>query len=184
MQSHTDGRPDATGSPSGDGAPRIGGDEPPLDAVRDDEGRPIRFHPYRPAVRPALVAMYARFDPTERAQGIPPVRPAGIEDWLDAVLAGPSMVAWHRDRVVGHVAFVPDGEGSHELAVFVHQDYQEAGVGSALLPAALDYARTAGVTDVWLTVAGGNTRARRLYRAAGFTRDDATGGALRLSRTL
>jgi ribosomal protein S18 acetylase RimI-like enzyme len=128
--------------------------------------------------------MYASFDPTQRAQGIPPVREEAIESWLDAVLAGPSVLAWHGDRVVGHVMFVPDGEGSHELAIFVHQTYQEAGVGSALLSAGLDHARDGGATSVWLSVSGGNTRARRLYRRTGFSRDDATGGALRLSRRL
>jgi ribosomal protein S18 acetylase RimI-like enzyme len=128
--------------------------------------------------------MYASFDTAQRAQGIPPVREPAIESWLDAVLAGPSVLAWHGDRVVGHVMFVPDGEEGHELAIFVHQAYQEAGVGSALLSAGLDHAREAGVTSVWLSVSGGNTRARRLYGTAGFSREGVSGGALRMSRDL
>lgn len=128
--------------------------------------------------------MYTTFDPAQRAQGIPPVREASVESWLDAVLDGPSVLAWHGDRVVGHVLFVPDGEDGHELAIFVHQAYQAAGIGSALLAVGLDHARNEGVGHVWLTVSGGNTGARRLYERTGFTRDEVSGGALWMSREL
>lgn len=164
--------------------PQSGRGAPPLSVVEDDEGRRIRFQPYEPGARRSLVSMYTTFDPAQRAQGIPPVREPGIESWLDAVLGGPSVLAWHGDRVVGHVVFVPDGEDGHELAIFVHQTYQEAGVGSALLAAGLDHARREGVDHVWLTVSGGNTRARHLYEKTGFSRERVSGGALRMSRDI
>jgi ribosomal protein S18 acetylase RimI-like enzyme len=151
---------------------------------RDDQGRDIRFRPYEPTAPDALVGMYADFDPSQRAQGIPPVRTPEIESWLDDVLAGPSMLAWHGDRVVGHVLFVPDGSGGHELAIFVHQAYQGAGIGSRLIRAGLDHAEDRGVTLVWLLVGYGNHRARALYESAGFSVDDPTGSDLRLSRRL
>ena len=139
--------------------------------IEDGSGRAIRFAPYEPAARESLVDMYATFDPTQRAQGIPPVRRDAVESWLDSVLEGPSLLAWHEDRVVGHVLFVPDGDGAHELAIFVHQGYQDAGVGTALLRRGLDHARAAGVTRVWLSVTWGNDRARAVYRRAGFERE-------------
>jgi ribosomal protein S18 acetylase RimI-like enzyme len=167
-------------------APSSGGRWGPSvrEAFEDEHGREIRFRPYEPSDRDALVGMYESFDPAQRAQGIPPVRTDGIESWLDSVLDGPSVLAWHGDRVVGHVVFVPDGDGSHELAIFVHQAHQEAGIGSRLLDAGLDHAREQGVAYVWLLVTWGNTRARDLYEKSGFTVDDPTGSDLRMSKRL
>jgi ribosomal protein S18 acetylase RimI-like enzyme len=162
-----------------------GGPDPPLPRAFDDEdGRRIRFRAYEPTDRAALVAMYEEFDPTDRAQGLPPVRTPDIESWLDTVLEGPSVLAWDGGRVVGHVLFVPDGDGGHELAIFVHQRYQGAGIGTELLRVGLDRAGSAGVTEVWLLVTHGNTRARRLYRAAGFTVDSPSTDGIRMARRL
>jgi ribosomal protein S18 acetylase RimI-like enzyme len=163
----------------------VGGSGPSIrPEVVDEDGRDIRLRPYESSDRDALVAMYGSFDPSQRAQGIPPVRTADIESWLDSVLDGPSVLAWHGDRVVGQVMFVPDGDGGHELAIFVHQAYQEAGIGSRLLEAGLEYAAAAGVTHVWLLVTWGNTRARSLYEKTGFTAEDHSGGDLRMSKRL
>lgn len=166
-------------------APSVGEAGPSLrPGFVDDDGREIRFRPYEPSDRDALVGMYESFDPSQRAQGIPPTRTGAIESWLDSVLDGPSALAWHGDRVVGHVMFVPDGDEGHELAIFVHQSYQGAGVGSQLIEAGLEYAAVAGVTYVWLLVTWGNTRGRGLYEKTGFTVDDPTGSDLRMSKRL
>ena len=162
-----------------------GGPDPsPPPAFDDAESRRIRFRPYEPADRAALVAMYEEFDPGDRAQGLPPVRTPAIESWLDTVLEGPSVLAWDDGRVVGHVLLVPDGDGGHELAIFVHQRYQGAGIGTELLRVGLDHAQSTGVTDVWLLVTHGNTRARRLYRAAGFSVDEPSADGIRMARRL
>jgi ribosomal protein S18 acetylase RimI-like enzyme len=166
-------------------SPSVDGTGPSLrPGFVDEAGREIHLRPYDPSDRDALVGMYESFDPSQRAQGIPPVRTDGIESWLDSVLDGPSVVAWHGDRAVGHVMFVPDGDGGHELAIFVHQTYQGTGIGSRLIDAGLEHAAERGVTYVWLLVAWGNTRARGLYEKTGFTVDDPTGSDLRLSKRL
>ena len=117
----------------------------------------------------ALVAMYVAFDPADRAQGIPPVGEEKIVRWLDAVLASShDVAAWHGDRIVGHATLVPDGEAAYELAIFVHQAYQQAGIGSQLLPALLGHGATAGVERVWLTVERWNHAAITLYKSVGF----------------
>lgn len=150
----------------------------------DERDREIRFRPYEPTDHDALVGMYESFDSSQRAQGIPPVRTDGIESWLDSVLDGPSVLAWHGDRVVGHVMFVPDGDGGHELAIFVHQAYQGTGIGSQLIEAGLEHAAESGATYVWLLVTWGNTRARGLYEKTGFTVNDPIGSDLRMSKRL
>jgi ribosomal protein S18 acetylase RimI-like enzyme len=153
-------------------------------AMTDAEGRRVAVRPYDDESFDALVTMYERFDPKQRAQGLPPLATEEIRDWLTRLLTGPSMLAWHDGRVVGHVVFVPDGEGSHELAVFVHQAYQRAGVGTALVRAGLSDASADGVTDVWLWVERWKEGSRAFYRQLGFTEEGRRGLELRMSQSL
>jgi ribosomal protein S18 acetylase RimI-like enzyme len=162
---------------------RIAPTVPPF-TLTDERGREISVRPYRDDDFEALVGMYDDFDPTQRAQGVPPLDGAAIRDWLDDILDGPDAVACHGDRVVGHVSFVPDGTGRHELSIFVHQDYQRAGVGSHLLAGGLGHAREAGVDDVWLSVEKWKRYQQRFYSRAGFGAVNPLGVTCRMSRTL
>ncbi len=166
--------------------------EPPV-SFADGEGRNVTIRAYHEDDFESLVAMYDDFDPAQRAQGTPPVGEDAVRDWLrdvaerpgdDGVPGSVNAVAVHGDRVVGHVVFVPDGVGRHELAIFVHQDYQGAGVGTELILAGLGHARREGVENVWLTVEKWKRGAQRLYGRAGFTMDNPLGAIQRMSRRL
>ena len=141
---------------------------PPIDWT-DDSGREIEIRVCR-GDRDALVAMYEDFDAAERAQGIPPVGEAAIRDWLDHLLCADcfNVLATHEDRIVGHATLVGDGDGGYELAIFVHQAYQDAGIGTKLLAALLGHAAENGVERVWLTVERWNKPATYLYQKVGF----------------
>ncbi len=149
----------------------------------DAAGRQIRVRSYDDDLA-SLVALYVAFDPGQRAQGTPPVTEAAIRDWLETVVNDLSVVAWHGDRAVGHVMFAPDGDGGHELAIFVHRDYQRAGVGSTLLRAGLGHARAQGVTRVWLSVEATRPGLQKLYREFGFRTDVPGRTTHRMSRRL
>lgn len=165
------------------GSGRIEPTEPPI-TFTDDAGRRIRVRAYEAEDFEALVGMYADFDPAQRAQGTPPVGEDAVRAWLEDILDGVHVVAVHGDRVVGHVAFVPDGTDRHELAIFVHQDYQRAGIGTALMAAGLGEAKRRGVTYVWLSVESWKRGAQTLYRRAGFSVVNPMGMAHRMSRYL
>lgn len=156
----------------------------PPRTITDDAGREIRLCAFEPGAFDALVDMYIDFDPADRAQGTPPRGEDAIRDWLDDVLDGCSVLARHEDSIVGHVVFVPDGTDRHELAIFVHYDYQRAGIGTALLRTGLGYAATQGVTKVWLTVEARKRRLEKLYCDVGFTLDNPLGPTHRLSQYL
>jgi len=156
---------------------------PPL-AFEDGAGRSIDVRGFHEGDREALVTLYVDFDPAQRAQGTPPIGEGPVRDWLEHVLQGPSAVAWHGDRAVGNVTFVPDGVGRYELAIFVHQDYQRAGVGGQLIRAGLRHARSEGVEQVWLTVEPGKRRALKLYSDVGFDATNPFGMVTRMSRRL
>lgn len=141
---------------------------PPVE-FQDREDRQIVIRSYRPDDFEDLVSMYVTFDPSDRAQGIPPATETEIERWLDRILGdGVDVIAEHDDRVVGHATLVPDGNGGAELAIFVHQDYQNAGIGTDLIRCLLGRGSEAGFDRIWLTVERWNHPAIRLYESVGF----------------
>lgn len=148
----------------------------PPQEFEDRDGRDVDIRRYDPdRDRSDLELMYERFDPAERAQGIPPVGAERIADWLDAI-TGPeavNVVARHDGDVVGHATLVPDDpEATAELAIFVHQAYQGAGVGGRLIEALLGAGQAAGVERVWLSVERWNGPAISLYESVGFRSDE------------
>ena len=149
---------------------------PPPTAFTDREDREIEIRPYEgdDAAREALVEMYDAFDPSDRAQGIPPGGEKRIREWLDAILGSDcyNVVAWCGDDAAGHATLVPDGD-AYELAIFVHQEYQRAGIGTRLIRGLLGYGQANGVRKVWLTVERWNRAAVSLYKKIGFETSDA-----------
>lgn len=156
----------------------------PPETITDDEGRDVRLRPYRDGDFEDLVTLYEEFDASQRTQGVPPIGTEAIEEWIHSLLAGVNVVALTDDRIVGHVSFVPDDTDRHELAIFVHQSYQGAGIGTALLAAGLGYAEKQGVEYVWLSVEAGKRDIQRWYARAGFSTVNPMGTAHRMSRVL
>ncbi len=148
---------------------------PPL-TFEDREGREIEIRPYDGSDRErgALVEMYEAFDPADRAQGIPPGKTERIEEWLSNILGEDclNVVAWDDETAAGHATLVPDGD-AYELAIFVLQAYQRAGIGRRLMQTLLGHGRDEGVEKVWLTVERWNRPAVNLYQETGFETSDA-----------
>jgi GNAT superfamily N-acetyltransferase len=132
----------------------------------------------------ALVAFYERFDPADRAQGLPPTGADRIRRWLAVLADGPGVVAWYEDDAVGHAALVPDRAGGYELVVFVLQGFRGTGIGTSLVRALLGLGRTRGATRVWLTVQRWNHAAISVYRKTGFEREGEEGLEIIMSRPL
>jgi RimJ/RimL family protein N-acetyltransferase len=109
---------------------------------------------------------------------IPPFNRERIEGWTsniyyDEVLAIVAVVEENRvPRIVGSASlkFNEQEVFKHraELGICVHDDYQNIGIGTALLNHMLDIARKKKLKKVGLTVNATNDRAIRLYRKAGF----------------
>ncbi|OYR39404.1 GNAT family N-acetyltransferase [Halorubrum sp. Ib24] len=142
----------------------------------DREDRTVEIRPYEDTedAYESLVAMYDAFDPSDRAQGIPPGGEKRIREWLDAILGDDcyNVLAWCGDEVAGHATLVPDGD-AYELAIFVHQEYQRAGIGTHLIRGLLGYGQAEGVRKVWLTVERWNRAAVSLIKKIGFETSNA-----------
>ena len=158
--------------------------EPPL-SFEDREGRSISIEPYEPGDEEALVEMYTEFDPADRAQGIPPSTEERVRDWLELIVdEGHNVVAWHGDAIAGHATLVPDGGEAYELAIFVTQEYQRAGIGGRLIRGLLGYGASQDVDRVWLTVERWNRAAVALYEDVGFERSGTESFELEMSLQL
>ncbi|MFC4439513.1 MULTISPECIES: GNAT family N-acetyltransferase [Natrialbaceae] len=154
----------------------------PPRTAEDQSGRQIEIRSVDGIEGEALddtVEMYAEFDPADRAQGIPPTGEERIRDWLETIAENSvNVVAYHGENVVAHAVLVPDvddpstiaeaGDTEWELAIFVLQDYQRAGIGTTLLNHLLGHASERGIEHVWLTVERWNTPAIALYERVGF----------------
>jgi ribosomal protein S18 acetylase RimI-like enzyme len=144
--------------------------DPPPRSFVDAEGRRIQVRAFDAETElDPLVGMYEGFDAADRAQGIPPGGEARIRDWLDAI-TGPdchNVLAWDDGTVAGHATLVPDDD-AHELAIFVDQPYQGAGIGTGLIETLLGYGADRGVRRVWLSVERWNRAAVGLYEKVGF----------------
>jgi len=148
--------------------PADGFPSPPT-SFSDRDGREIELRPFDDGDVDAVTEMYVNFDPEDRAQGVPPVGEERVRNWLGTLTEnGHNVVAWRDDEVVGHATLVPDTEGGYELAIFVHQDYQGAGIGTHLIRNLLGYGADEGVDKVWLTVERWNRPAVALYEKVGF----------------
>ena len=139
----------------------------PPQEFTDAEQRLVTVEAYSGGPDP-LVEMYADFDANHRSQGLPPRNERRRREWIETLLdEGHNVVVRHGDRLVGHAVLVPVDDGS-ELAIFVHPDYQSAGIGTRLIKVLLGHGQANGIEHVWLAVSALNHIAIKLYRSVGF----------------
>lgn len=141
-----------------------------------------------------LEDLYEHFDDDSRAQGIPPRSPQRRTAWIEDLLDGHDVVAWHEGDAVGHAVLMPYGDGEDadegdadhaaELAVFVRPDCQSAGIGTALVRCLLGLGRSVGIEQVTLVVEPSNTIAVRLYCSTGFEVTERHRGDYEMARPL
>lgn len=131
-----------------------------------------------------LVGLYGVFDPADRALGLPPTGGKRIREWLEILLDGQNVLAWHGDVVAGHATLLEIHPGVYELGTFVHRAYQRAGIGSRLVTGLLEQGKRAGVETVRLVVGRTHRTAITLYRKAGFEPIHPPGIALEMVKEL
>lgn len=150
----------------------------------DKKGLPFEVRPYQEEDLSPLLAMYERFNPKGRFQGVPPRDQAACRDWACGLVdAGVNILALRRETVIGHVVLIPDPEGDQaEYLIFVEQSNRNRGVGTRLTQTALEDAGCRGLKRLWLSVGTYNFPAIALYLKAGFRFTDA--GRFESERTM
>lgn len=99
-------------------------------------------------------------------------RPRRKAAWLatiDPSTPGTSFVAVAEDEIVGQIGVT--GDGRMDIGMWVRADWRGRGVGTALVGAAIDYARAHDAYKISLEVWPHNTAAIALYEKLGFERE-------------
>jgi len=102
--------------------------------------------------------------------GLPPAREANRHKWITGIVEEWfNVVALLENRIVGHAALDRPVSGkSREFMIFVHQDYQNKGIGQALTFSMLDAAKVMDCERVWVVVENLNRIAVTVFKKAGF----------------
>jgi putative acetyltransferase len=119
--------------------------------------------------------MYAGLSKDSLRWGMPPYN----RERIDRFTADPEnkiiLVALDKDRIVGHmqigIATNARFRGIGELFIYLHQDFQNIGLGTALMKEGLNQARARKLHRVELTVVVDNLRGIRSYEKVGFQRE-------------
>ncbi len=120
--------------------------------------------------RERLIKMYESFTPENRCLGLPPSTRIGIEKWIDYLAdEGFGIIAEINGKIVGHCSIVPTEDlKDADLSIFVHQDYQDRGIGQKMLEVMIDYCKEAGFYGITLVTERANKRALHVYQKMGF----------------
>jgi RimJ/RimL family protein N-acetyltransferase len=125
-------------------------------SARDEDRRPL-------AILFAAVA--------EERDGIATEPPVDIEARAASWTLDGTLVAVADGEIVGSLHVEPSRFGFGEIGMAVARDWRGRGVGSALLAAAIDWARERDLHKLSLSVFVHNTAAIALYRRFGFVEE-------------
>jgi RimJ/RimL family protein N-acetyltransferase len=143
-----------------------------LRLLKDKHGFPFVIRLYQSDEKdyPLLQEMYRKFEPKEWSQGLPPRLEDKREEWLRYVVdEGINFFAIMDGKIVGHATLFEIDPGKKcEYLIFVHQDYQDRGIGTALTQVMRELAQEMGYGQVWLTVEARNFKAVHVYEKVGF----------------
>lgn len=145
---------------------------------RAKNGKLLQFRPEKAGDTEMLWAMFSTLSEATVSNLIPPFTRQRIEGWTSNIDYNNivTIVAVIDDkeeqRLVASASlkFQPEEVFNHkaELGIAVHDNYQNLGIGTALLNHILGIARKRGLKKVYLTVNAKNTKAIALYKKAGF----------------
>jgi len=116
--------------------------------------------------------MYASMSPESVKWGLPPYDRARIERWTSDPANNITLVARSDSVIVGHLQMwrIPyqRRKGVVELFIYIHQDFQNVGLGTMMMRKAIELARENGFHRIGLTVVADNKRAIKVYEKVGF----------------
>lgn len=119
-----------------------------------------------------LIEMYASLSSEAVRWGMPPYTKEFIERWFSNLHNLIFLVALYDDEIVGdaHIYKLPHPrrKGTGDLAIYLHQDFHNAGLGTAMLTKLIELAKKEGLHRIGLSVIADNKPAIHLYQKFGF----------------
>jgi RimJ/RimL family protein N-acetyltransferase len=130
---------------------------------------PFRVRPARDDDRVPLAVLFAAV--AEERDGIATEPPVDIEARAASGTLEGTLVAVADDEIIGSLHVEPSRHGFGELGMAIAREWRGRGVGSALLEAAIEWARERGLHKLSLGVFTHNAAAIALYRKFGFVEE-------------
>jgi RimJ/RimL family protein N-acetyltransferase len=119
--------------------------------------------------------MYASLSPESVRWGLPPYDRAKVERLTSDLTNKITLLAVSVAKIVGHLLiFTFPSErtkGIGELLIYLHQDFQNAGLGAAMIREGIRMSKARGWHRIGLKVVQDNQRAFRLYEKMGFQKE-------------
>ena len=142
-------------------------------------GMKVVFRPEQSGDTEMLWKMFSTLSEESASNLLPPFTRERVEGWTqdidyNEVLAIVAIIKEEKEqRIIGSTSlkFNQQEALKHkaELGLSVHDDYQNMGIGTALLQHILEVARLKKLRKVWLHVSTANNIAVHVYKKAGFT---------------
>src|SRR3989449_11009354 len=141
------------------------GDGEKLAIVKD--GRRLAIRTYKPSDKEGLVSLYAGLSQEALRWSMPPYNRERIERMTSDLENRIIVLAFDGQKVVGHLqislATNARFRGTGDLFIYLHQDFQNAGLGAALMTEGIAVARARRGHRVEVTVVADNHEAIRVY---------------------
>jgi len=119
--------------------------------------------------------MYADLSEETLRWSLPPYARQKIERWTNDLENKIILLGLSGNKVVGHLQItcypVDRLKGIGELIIYLHQDFQNVGLGAALVKEGISLARSKGWHRIGLRVVADNHRAIKLYEKMGFRKE-------------
>lgn len=140
--------------------------------VKLKDGRTVLVRELRLEDRDKLVEMYASLSGEALRWGMPPYTKEVVERWLSNLQNLITLVAFYDNRIVGdaHIHKFPHQrrKGTSDLVIYLHQDFHNVGLGTAMLTRLVELARKEGLHRIGLSVIADNEKAVHVYQKVGF----------------
>ena len=138
--------------------------------LRDD--RRVHIRPLEESDREGLHGMYQSMSDDALRWSMAPYTEETIDRWIGNLPNLISLVAVHGGGIVGYASVHkfthPRLAGTGDLNIYIHQDYQGAGLGTALMVMLLNSANEHSLHRINLEVVADNETAVHLFRKFGF----------------
>jgi len=153
--------------------------------IESQKSHLITIIPYEEGYFASLMRMYDSYNPLGSVQGLPPIDQDKRHQWTqDMISNGTNLLALHEDMVIGHASLFSMPVNWAEYFIFVHQDFQRQGIGTAISLYVIDWAHQEDLSTLWLSVERKNFIAISLYRKVGFKRIGSSGDCWEMILTI
>jgi RimJ/RimL family protein N-acetyltransferase len=141
--------------------------------VKLKDGRIVQIRLFQPEDKERLVEMYESLSSDAVRWALPPYTRERLEEgWFRNLQHITAIIALYGDKIVGHAQIFrfphPRRRGTADLVTYIHQDFQNVGLGTAMLAKLIELAKKEGLHRIGLNVVADNKRAVRLYQKMGF----------------